>query len=82
MPSRTRGRNIVVGLVLLASTLVGGCAATSTTINDTQTIHNREATRIWVVRRNVSGDVTRDQVVYCDISMAQAGRDLCLTWGQ
>lgn len=73
---------LLLGLALTMGATLMGCGGTSTTVNDTHTIHNREATRIWVVRRHSTSETTTDEVVYCDVAMVQAGRDLCVTWGR
>jgi len=68
---------IVILAMAFAAVSLAGC---HTTLRDTQTIHNREATRIWIIRRNESG-ATHDQVVFCDTTLAQSGRPLCISWG-
>jgi hypothetical protein len=61
-------------LVLLAS----ACAPASVSrVHDTQTIHDPNATRVWLIHER---DGTQESVVVCDLAMYQAGRELCTTW--
>jgi len=66
-------------LMLGAAILLSGAGCTSTLMADTQTIHNREATRIWIVRRTSGATTSHDEVVFCD---ASGGGTLCQAWGR
>ena len=77
MIRRTLVTWMLLGLLVLGALPLLAC---HTSMRDTSTVHNREATRIWVVRRNESG-TTHDQVIFCDIELARAGRELCIAWG-
>ena len=62
-------------LSVLAS--LAGCApqATGTRLRDTQTIHNPDATRIWIIHDNGN-----DHVVMCDTDMFKQTKQLCTSW--
>lgn len=62
-----------------AAMLTSGAGCTSTVMADTQTIHNREATRIWIVRRSIGSTTSHDEIVFCD---ASRGGELCSSWGR
>ncbi len=65
----------LIGALFLGGTAASGCG---TQMLDTHTVHNREATRIWIVRRR--GGSNRDEVLYCDAAMLRATNQLCQRW--
>lgn len=54
-----------------------GCApqATGARLRDTQTVHNADASRIWVIHDNGN-----ERVVMCDIDMLKQAKQLCTVW--
>lgn len=69
----------LAALAALATCL--GCGSdpgVRTTIKGTETVHNADATRIWVVQQN--GDIAN--VVLCDVEMLKQQQTLCMRWPQ
>ena len=46
-------------------------------MQDTQTIHNLEATHVWIVRHDVAG---HDRILYCDSGWPSGGHPLCVEY--
>jgi hypothetical protein len=58
--------------------LVAGCATPTTVVlKDSQTIHNADASRIWIVEQSPEGQ----KIVLCDVAMLQQTKTtLCIRW--
>lgn len=65
--------------VCAAMATVASSGCTSNVMQDTQTIHNREATRIWVIHRSQGMSSSQDEIVYCDATQPSSS-PLCQTW--
>jgi hypothetical protein len=67
-------------LLLAALALLPACApaAQASRLRDSQTIHNADATRIWIIH-DVGG---AEHVIYCDAALLQPTRQLCVRWPQ
>jgi len=64
----------VAGVGLLAS----GCGASGVNrIRDVKTVQNTEATHIWIVLQDPTGN---DYLMYCDSGWPGAGHPLCLRY--
>jgi hypothetical protein len=64
-------------LALVALWSLSACAAPATILRDTMTIHNPEASRIWVIQKESDG---RERIVLCESAWPGAGRPLCTFW--
>ncbi len=69
-------------ILALAALALAGCAEAGpslrprSVLRDTQTVHNAEATRIWIIQD--PGDSQR--VVMCDVDLLKSGQPLCRQW--
>ena len=61
--------------ILAVVALLAGCAPNARMI-DTKTIHNNDASRLWIVHES-GGD---QHIVLCDVAMLQQTHQLCIRW--
>lgn len=74
-----RFRKWILSLTLLAACAFGaGCGSSGTAMGNVQTVHNEEATRIWLIHTQHSGSASYESVVVCDIE--RAAQSLCISW--
>jgi len=64
-------------LAAIALATFAGCAPTSTTLRDTMTIHNPEASRLWIILKEPGGT---ERVVLCESAWPSTGHPLCTVW--
>lgn len=78
MTTRTIAKWILSFALLAAMSALGGCTSSGKSLQGVTTVHNEEATRIWLIHSRTSGSATYDSVVVCDIE--RAAQSLCISW--
>jgi hypothetical protein len=72
-------------LALAALAALTACTPNRMAMRGVETIHNADATRVWVIEKSTSGDNEVDHIIYCDAQTLRETRDvrqLCVRWPQ
>lgn len=59
---------------LAVSLFVSGCGVS---FSDTKTIHNADATRIWLIQKNPGGD---EKIIFCEAHWVSRSGQLCTVY--